>query len=229
MNKTNNEWLSPALLFGVGLFPLIVVCTDLKSALIYGVMLFLTMFLSQLLIGAFRLIISKRVRFICYTLVVLSVVYVLDSAVYDLFPKSYSNLHVAVVFLLAASVVFYSLETASKEESFGLGVKTVLKIATGYSLTMVVVGLVREILGMGSIWGKTLSENFSGLNFFSSFAGGLMIILILALIVNSIALALQKRAKIYNQLVERYEAVINSNKPQIDSQEQADEKQEDRV
>lgn len=231
MNKTKDVLVNPALLFGVGLLPLIVSCADLKSALIYAVLLFLTMNLTQLLVGAFRLVIAKRVRFVCYTLAILSVVYFLDSAVCELFPKSYSSLHSIVVLLLASSVVIYSLEMASKQENSGLGFKFVLKTSGSYCLTMVIVGLVKELLGKGAIWGKVLSEDFNGIGFFNSFAGALMILLVLALIYNIIATILKRRRQVYNQLVARYGAVINSNRPVVvdDNPETTEEKEEETV
>ena len=76
---------------------------------------------------------------------------------------------------------------------------------------MLVVGLIREILGFGTLWGKPLVEGFEGLNFFTTFAGGIMIVLIIALIYNSIAGVIKKRVDVYNNLVKRYSAVIDSN------------------
>ena len=222
MKKTNDVLLNPALIFGVGLFPLIVASASFKSALIYGVLIFLTMTLSQLLIGAFRLIIAKRVRFICYTLAILAVVYMLDSAVCELFPKHYSSIHGMVVCLLASSVVIYGLEVASKEESSGNGIKLVLRMATSYALSVIGVGLVREILSFGTIWGKKIITGFDGLEFFATFAGALFIVLIVALIYNSIAIILRRRRKLYANLVERYGAVIEKNKMQIEKIEKAE-------
>lgn len=216
MNKANGFLANPALLYGIGLFPLIVACVDFKSALIYAVLLFLTTMFSQLIISAFKLVINKRVRFICYTMVILAVVYFIDSAVCELFLKSYSSIHSLVVYLFASSVIIYAIEMASKAESFGSGFKYVLQVSTSYVITMVLVGFVREFLGKGTVWGKLVFENFVGLEFFSTMAGGLMIVIVFALIFNIIAKILQNRAKIYAQLVERYTAVLNENhKPSI--------------
>lgn len=221
MSKTKEVLTNPAFLFGVGLLPLIAVCTDFKSAVIYACLMFLTMTLSQLLVGAFRLVIAKRVRFICYTLAVMAVVYVLDSALCELFFKSYSSLHSLVVFLLAGSVVFYSLEEANQKEDSGKGFKFVLITASEYSVSMIIVGLIREVLGSGSVWGNSISANFTGISFFKTFAGGLMVILVMALIYLIIANILKRRAEKYGHLVARYGAVIKQNLPQTETKETA--------
>lgn len=221
MNKTKEVLTNPAFLFGVGLLPLIVVCVDFKSAVIYACLMFLTMVLSQLLVGAFRLVIAKRVRFICYTLAVMAVVYVLDSALCELFFKSYSSVHSLVVFLLAGSVVFYSLEEANKKEDSGKGFKFVLITATEYSLSMIIVGLIRDLLGNGCVWGSPISSSFSGLAFFGTYAGGLLVVLVLGLIYLIVANLLKKRAVKYSQLVARYGAVIKQNQPKVEEPETA--------
>lgn len=225
MSKTKEVLTNPAFLFGVGMLPLIAVCTDFKSAVIYACLMFLTMTLSQLLVGAFRLVIAKRVRFICYTLAVMAVVYVLDSALCELFFKSYSSLHSLVVFLLAGSVVFYSLEEANQKEDSGKGFKFVLITASEYSVSMIIIGLIREVLGSGSVWGNSISANFTGLSFFKTFAGGLMVILVLALIYLIVANILKKRAERYGHLVARYGTVIKQNLPQAETKETASTKE----
>ena len=216
MNKHKSMLLNPALFFGVGLFPLVVVCTDFKSAILYAGILLLVMFLSQLLVGAFRLVIANRVRLVCYALSVLAVIYFVDSAIYELFPKSYSSVHGLIVFLFASSVIFYALETTKDEKTFGAGLKKTLIMGAEYSLIMVIIGFVRELVGFGSIWGTRLGD-FRGINFFNGLAGGLLIVLITALIYNTVATIILKRVKVYNSLVERYGAVldVNAKKPEL--------------
>ena len=204
MRKNRDLSYNPALFLGVGLFPLVVICTDLKTALIYSLLFFLTMFLSQLLVGAFRLIIGKRVRFICYTIAILSIVYFLDSAVNELFPKSYNNIHSLIVFIFACSVIFYLLETAGEEETFGKGFSKSMSVGLGYVLSMIIVGAVREFLSFGSIFGVQLIPGYKPLVFFNGFAGGLFVVIIIAFIYNLIVNVLKRREALFKNLTNRY-------------------------
>lgn len=226
MKKSKEAMFNPALMFGIGLFPLVVVSTTLKMALVYGVLLFLVLALSYLIVGSFKVIIPHRVRLICYALSILSCVYLLDSALYELFPKDYQTLHGLVVYLLASSIIIYLLEVGSKAESFGYGFKKVSYLGLEYVITMIVVGIIREFLGFGTIWGMTVVDNFKGFEFFIGLAGGITIVLVLALIYNSVAYIVKKRVKTYNILVKRYSAVIDKNVtlPDFDEEDNESEK-----
>lgn len=199
---------NPSLMLGVGLFPLVVVCVDFKSAVIFGLILFFVMMLSQMLVGAFRLIIPKRVRFVCYCLAILSVIYFVDSLINEMAPKSYDSIHSLIVYILASSIVIYNIEQNKDVENFGVGLKNTAIVGGCYFATMFIVGLIREIVGAGSIWGNAIFNNFAGIKFISTFAGGLLVVVIIALIYNTISYYIKKRRKIYNTLVKRYTKVL---------------------
>lgn len=203
-----------ALMFGVGLLPLLFLTLTLKTALIYAVMLFLVMLFSELIMGAFKVIINSNVRYIIYAFVVISVVYFIDSAVYELFPKNYNNLHFIVVMLFGASVVFYSLETNITNMKFKSAVGLTIKMGGEYALTIILMGLIREVLAFGTLWGKTLG-NFKGIKFFSSIAGALLIVFVFAVVYNLIAQSVEKRIEVYNQLTRRYSEVLKKNSKNI--------------
>lgn len=220
--------LNPSLMLGVGLFPLIVVCTDLKSAIIFGAILFCVMILSQMLVGAFKQIIPKRVRFVCYALVILCSIYFVDSLVSELATKAYGNVHNLIVYVFASSIVLYCLENNRYVENFGEGLKNTSIVGVYYFLTLLVVGLIREILGSGSIWGSHIFGDFGGISFILTSAGGLLVVVVLALIYNTIACFVKKRKKVYDILVSRYKDVLDETvKPEIEqsSQEKTEEEE----
>lgn len=210
MEKQNAKTLNPALVLGIGLLPLIWVTLGIKSALIFSVLVFSAMVLSQLLVGAFRLVISHRVRFVCYALCVIAIVYFLDSFISELMPKSYGDVHGLIVLLFASSIIFYNLEQTRKVK-FGVGLKNTLIIGGLYALSIVAVGAIREILCSGSLWEMVLVEGFDGIAFFGTLPGALLIIMVFTLIYNSVAQLLLKRRRVYDTLVERYEAVLDEN------------------
>lgn len=211
MVKTKEALFNPALLLSVGLFPLIMVSVDLKSALIYAALVFLTWFLTFLLISAFRLIIGEQVRFICYALVVVAVIYLLDSAVYELFPRSYDSTSGIILSLFGSSVVFYELERTKDAPNFKTSFVDSFYVILSYVLSCVGVGLLREFLSRGQIFGKTLFPNFVGLSFFGELAGGLLVLVVIAFIHNILVGIYSKRKQTMEYLKERYSSVIEEN------------------
>ena len=197
-------------ILSLGLFPLLMVATSLKLALIYSLLFFLTLIISQLIVGAFRLIIAHRVRYVCYALVILGVIYFLDSLVYELFPKSYNSINSLIIFLFAGSLIYYSLSKTEDSKTFGEGLSTSCSIGLEFSFVMFVVGLARELLSQGTIWNRVVIDGFMGYNFFAGLAGGLLVVIIFALIYNLIKVAIKKRRALTFSLTKRYSAVIEN-------------------
>lgn len=208
MVKSKLSVLNPALFLSVGLFPLIMISVDLKSALIYSALVFLTWFLTFMLISAFRIIIHERIRFICYALVVLAVVYFLDSAVYELFSASYNSVNGIIMALFGSGVVFYELERTKNEEKLKTALGSSFYVIVSYVLSCVLVGFLREILATGKIWGTAIFGDFSGFEFFGELAGGLLIVVVVAFVYNIVVNIYNKRKTTKQYLKERYTNIL---------------------
>ena len=211
MVKSKLSVINPALFLSVGLFPLVMISVDFKSALIYSALVFLTWFFTFLLISAFRVIIPDRIRFICYTLVVLGVIYFLDSAVYELFSAHYDSLSGIIMALFGSSVVFYELERTKSEEKFKVSLGNSFYAIISYVVSCIAVGFLREILASGTILGSSVFGAFKGLAFFREIAGGLLIIVVVAFIYNIIVNILNKRKTTREYLKERYVSILEEN------------------
>lgn len=208
MVKSKLSVVNPALFLSVGLFPLVMISVDLKSALIYSALVFLTWFFTFLLISAFKIIIPDRIRFICYTLVVLGVVYFLDSAVYELFSTSYDRVSGIVMSLFGSSVVFYELERTKEEEKMKVSLLNSLYVILTYVASCVVVGAIREILAKGSLFESSVLGEFTGLEFFGELAGGLLIVVVVAFVYNILVNIYNKRKITKQYLKERYVSIL---------------------
>ena len=211
MIKSKLSVVNPALFLSVGLFPLVMISVSMKSALIYSALIFLTWFFSFLLISAFRVIINERIRFICYALVVLSVIYLLDSAIYELFSSDYDSLSGILMALFGSGVVFYELDRTRTDEKMKQSLESSFYVIISYVISCIVVGVLREILSCGTIMGKSLFAKFSGLSFFNEIAGGLLIVVVVAFIHNIVIGILSRRKATKEFLTERYLTVIEDN------------------
>lgn len=210
MKKVNESIFNPALMFGIGLFPLLVLATSFKSAIIFGSLVLGTIIISTLLYYAFKPIILENVRIPIYALIVFSSIYFLDSAISELFVNSYTVVHSLISFVFATSIVIYALERNKEEEKLGVGLKQSVYLGLEYIVSLSIVGVVREFLGSGTIWGKTIIAGFNGLEFFLGVAGGILIIVIYALIYNSISYFIKKRKEIQSSLALRYEMFLDA-------------------
>lgn len=230
MKQVKENVFNPALMFGIGLFPLVVLATSFKAALIFGLLVFGTIIISTLLYYAFKPIILENVRIPIYALIVFSSVYFLDSLLSELFVKGYKEVHPLISFLFATSIVIYALERNKEEESFGKGIKFSSLLSLEYFVSLVIVGITREFLAFGTIWNKTIISGFNGLSFFAGLVGGMLVVVVYAFIYNSISYVIRKRRNIQKSLALRYEMYLNSvvQKPtKINKEPQENQKESD--
>lgn len=227
MKKISEKVFNPALMLGIGLFPLLIIADSLKSALLFGVLIFLALFVSSLIYYAFKPIILENVRIPIYALITFSAVYFLDSVVSELFIKQYNSVHALVAYIFVAVILMYMFEINKETERFGKGLKTSIILGVEYLISLVIVGSVRELLSNGSLWGKAIVVDYSGLEFFSTIAGGLLVVIVYAFVYNVISGFIRSRRTTMKNLVDRYEKYLKENVEINNPQEQLEEIKEE--
>jgi electron transport complex protein RnfE len=198
MTKTNEYIFNPVTFFGIGLYPILAICTNLQNAARFALIMLIVMVASSLIICALRPIINKNVRIPCYILIVLGIMYFIDSMVGELWVTDYSNISYIFSYVFVSTVIIFMFETSLKNEKFLGSLLTSLNIAIEYVLCMIIVGLVRQILSGVAIVGD------SGVSFFQTFIGGLVVLCLYALGYNYLASIIKKRRRVYLGLVDRY-------------------------
>lgn len=198
MTKFNEYIFNPVTFFGIGLYPILAICTNLQNAGKFALIMLIVMIVSSLIICALRPIINQNVRIPCYVLVVLGIMYFVDSMVGELWITDYSNISFIFSYVFVSTVIIFMFETSLKNEKFVGSLLTSLNIAIEYALCMIIVGLVRQLLSGVAIVGD------SGVSFFQTFIGGLVVLCVYALGYNYLAGIIKKRRQVYLGLVDRY-------------------------
>lgn len=225
MKKIEDGVFNPALMFGIGLLPLLVVTTSLKTSLIFGALILGILILSTFLYYAFKPIILENVRIPIYAMIIFASVYFLDSLLSELLVQSYPSFHALIAIIFACSLVFYALERNKTEEKLKVGLKTSLLLGIGYLMALVILSLARELLAFNTIWGKEIFAGFSGLSFFGTSVGAMLLIVVYAFIYNSISYRVKKRRKVLVSLQNRYELYLKANAKTEQKTENIEEKQ----
>ena len=211
MKKINDNVFNPALMFGIGLFPLLIICTNLKYAVIFGVLILLALIVSNLLYYAFKPIILESVRIPIYAMIIFGSIYFIDSMISELLPNDYGKIHSMIVYLFVTVIIIYMFESNKKEESFKVGFKNSLFLGIDYLVSLALVGVIREMLAFGKVWGQEIVIGYDGLEFFTTILGGLLVVTIYAIVYNVVAYYIRKHQKIKEVLATRYELYLNQN------------------
>ena len=144
---------NPIFVLALSLCPAVAVTTSVKTSFAMGVAVLFVMSFNNLFTSIFRNMIHPKVRMPTFILLIATLVTLTELFMSAFFPALYREMGVylklVVVFaiILARAEVFASKNPplASFMDGFGMGV--------GFLGAMVVAGIVREVLGTGTIWG----------------------------------------------------------------------------
>ncbi len=206
MIKHNSQTLSPIAFYGIGLAPIVLLCTTTLNALKFSAVLLVCMVLCNLLYFAFKPIVKDEVRIPCYVLLIIGVEYFIDSVLSEFVIKNSSSITEFVSYLLSATVIIYMFETSSKVKNFNASMLDCVIMAGEYAMCLVAVGLFREFLGHGTLFGARIFK--SGIAFFVSNAGGVFVTLVYVLVYSILTANIGKKRTAYSGLVDRYELFL---------------------
>lgn len=147
---------NPVLVGTIGLCPVVAISTSLKAALIMSAITIITLIIAQALTSLLLKHLPQWVRLGLYTLVgmivVIPAMYIADK--YS--PETMLALGIYFPLLAVNPLVVRNCEREAVDSSFGRSIVTSICAGIGYSAVLIIVGIVREILGAGTIWGKEI-------------------------------------------------------------------------
>lgn len=176
---------NPVFRLALSLCPAVAVTTTVANGVLLGVAVLAVQVLSSVTVALVRGAIHPRVRIPVYTIIIAVWVSAIDMTLAAYFPALYAQVGLYVKLIVAFAIIISRLEMfASKQPlvpSFWDGVG----MGLGFLLALVVIGALREVLGVGSIAGIRLFPT-KPLLFFALPAGGFFSIALLMALFNAI-------------------------------------------
>lgn len=157
----NFLWIkNPLLIYGLSVVTAVMTTTSLNSAVSVCIALVIMMVpttLTALILGDKLL---PEIRFVIYTLVS-SLVYIPAAmAVKALFPQSVAALTIYLPLLAVNELVVLRADRYSKKRSVGFALADTMGCIVSFTLTMLFIAFLRELLGSGSLFGyKVLKQS----------------------------------------------------------------------
>lgn len=163
----------------LGMCPTLAVTTAAINGLGMGVAVIFVLSLSNLAISLLKDYIPEKVRIPAYVVVIASFVTIVDMFMHAFTPALYDALGLYIPLIVVNCIILARAESfASKNKPFhsfmdGIG------MGIGFTLALTLLGMIRELLGLGSIFGiKLLGEgSILSLSLFTSFKPAIIMIL----------------------------------------------------
>jgi electron transport complex protein RnfE len=173
----------------LGMCPTLAVTSTLSAAVTMAVATGVVLLCSNVITSLIRRQLQPHLRILVYTLTIATFVTIVDRLLAAFAPAMSRQLGPYVPLIIVNCIIISRAEACASRQSVGTAVADALGQSGGFLLGLASLGIVRELLGSGSLWGvKVLPEKFPTMLIFVLPAGAFLTLGILCGILNAIRL-----------------------------------------
>ena len=167
---------NPVLVLILGTCPTLAVSTAVSNALGMGAAATFVLICSNIVISALRKIIPDTVRIPCYIVIIAGFVTIVEMIVHAYFPALYDMLGVYLALITVNCIILGRAEMFARENGIFRSALDGIGMGLGFTLTLTVMGAIREFLGSGAVFGFAIPgmDKFA-LSVMTSAPGGFLI------------------------------------------------------
>ena len=180
---------NPVFRLMLGTCPTLAVTTAAFNGLGMGAAATLVLVGSNVVISLLRNVIPDKVRIAAYITIIAGFVSIIQLFVKAYVPAIDKSLGIFLPLIVVNCVILGRAEMYASKNSVGLSALDGLGMGIGFTLALVVMGSIREIIGAGSIFGVSIiTENMAPMIIFILPPGGFFVYGMLVAIVNKITI-----------------------------------------
>lgn len=173
----------------LGMCPTLAVTSTLPAAVTMALATGVVLLCSNVITSLIRRQLQPHLRILVYTLTIATFVTIVDRLLAAFAPGMSRQLGPYVPLIIVNCIIISRAEACASRQSVGTAVADALGQSGGFLLGLASLGIVRELLGSGSLWGvKVLPEKFPTMLIFVLPAGAFLTLGILSGILNAIRL-----------------------------------------
>ena len=147
---------NPVFVLVLGTCPTLATTTNVVGAFGMGIAALAVLLCSNILISLLRKIIPDSVRIPCYIVIIAGFVTMVEMLVHAYFPKLYEMLGVYLALITVNCIILGRAEMFASKNSVFRSALDGIGMGLGFTLGLTVIGIIRELLGSGSVFGTDL-------------------------------------------------------------------------
>ncbi len=152
---------NPIFVLLVGLCPTLATSTSVNNAFAMGLAATAVLVCSNIFVSLIRRFIPKEIRIPCFIVVIASFVTMVELAMRAFFPPEVSDaLGIFIPLIVVNCIILYRAEAFAYKNGVVRSALDGLGIGLGFTLALMFIGLIRELLGAGSVWGLKVSTHY---------------------------------------------------------------------
>ncbi|OOZ39412.1 electron transport complex subunit RsxE [Solemya pervernicosa gill symbiont] len=147
---------NPVFIQVLGMCPMLAVTNSAVNAVVMGFATFFVLVVSSFLVASFTPWIPKQVRISLYVIIIATFVTVVDYTILALMPAVHKELGAFIPLIVANCMILGRQEAFASRYGVRLAVSDAVGMSLGFMFALFVLGAVREILGVGQLFGIDL-------------------------------------------------------------------------
>lgn len=188
---------NPCFILMLGMCPTLAVTTSAVNGLGMGLSTLAVLVFSNLLISMMRNIIPDQVRLPAYIVIVASLVTVVDLGLQAYVPGLYSALGIYIPLIVVNCIILGRAEAYANKVTPDLAIFDGIGMGIGFTLALTLIGIVRELLGAGTVFGfALLPESFEPIAVFVKAPGAFLVMAVLVALLNAANIATAANKKV---------------------------------
>lgn len=177
---------NPTFVLVLGMCPTIGVTSTAINGMGMGVATMAVLIMSNMVISMVKNVIPDKVRIPAFIVIIASFVTIIEMLMKAYIPALYASLGVFIPLIVVNCVILGRAEAFASKNGIIDSALDGVGIGLGFTLSLTVVGAVREVLGSGSIFGFTFAQDVMPLVFVLA-PGGFLVLGYLMVLFNKIA------------------------------------------
>lgn len=180
---------NPTFVLMLGMCPTLAVTTSAMNGLGMGLTTTVVLVLSNFLIALLRKVIPDGVRIPAFIVIIASFVTIVELLLKGYVPSLYSALGIYIPLIVVNCIILGRAEAfASKNNAF-LSIFDGLGMGLGFTVGLTLIGIVRELLGAGEVFGiRIMPASYEPLTIFILAPGAFFVLAALTAIMNKVKL-----------------------------------------
>ena len=178
---------NPTIVLMLGMCPTLAVTTSAINGIGMGLSSMAVLIFSNLIISLMRNIIPDEVRLPAYIVIVATLVTIVDLIMQAYTPEIYASLGIYIPLIVVNCIILGRAEAYANKATPGLAVMDGIGMGIGFTLSLLAIGLVREVLGAGQFFGhEFIKDSVLPIAIFGKAPGAFLVMAVLVAVVNAL-------------------------------------------
>lgn len=180
---------NPTFVLMLGMCPTLAVTTSAINGVGMGLSTTVVLILSNMMISALRKIIPDGVRMPAYIVVVATFVTIVDFVMEAFTYELYQSLGLYIPLIVVNCIILGRAEAYANKNTVTMSACDGIGMGLGFTAALLVLGMVREFLGAGSVFGITVyteSSVFAPIGIITKAPGAFLVLAMLAALQNKL-------------------------------------------